>query len=113
MSDHAQRLRSFAGGGPPSGAGGRVARDGPVTTDQLTQAVLETENTYAHAAGTAAMGEVGSLWTVVGQDCKVHGVDALHIADASVMPTIIGLPTNTTTMMIAERCADFIKDIFE
>ncbi|WP_169338060.1 GMC family oxidoreductase [Nocardia vinacea] len=83
-----------------------------VTTGQLTQAVLEAKNTYAHAVGTAAMGEAGSPWAVVGQDCKVHGLDALYIADASVMPTIVGVPTNTTTMMIAERCADFIKDIF-
>ncbi|MGY4101510.1 GMC oxidoreductase [Nocardia sp. R16R-3T] len=49
---------------------------------------------------------------MVGQDGKVHGLDALYIADASVLPTLVGVPTYTTAMMIAERCAGFIEDTF-
>jgi len=31
------------------------------------------------------------------------------VADASIMPDVVRANTNVTTMMMAERCADFIK----
>jgi choline dehydrogenase-like flavoprotein len=34
----------------------------------------------------------------------------LRIADASVMPDVVRANTNVTTMMIAERAAEFIRD---
>jgi choline dehydrogenase-like flavoprotein len=47
--------------------------------------------------------------TVVDQWCRVHGISHLRVADASIMPDVVRANTNVTTMMIAERCADFIK----
>ena len=41
--------------------------------------------------------------------CHVHGLSGLWMADASIMPDVVRANTNVTTMMIAERCADFIK----
>ena len=38
----------------------------------------------------------------------VYGVEGLRVADASIMPLIIGGNTNAPTMVIGERCADFI-----
>jgi choline dehydrogenase len=55
------------------------------------------------------MGEAGLPWAVVDQRCAVHGVTGLHVVDASVMPSIPSVPTNLTTMMIAERCADLLR----
>ena len=40
---------------------------------------------------------------------KVRGVDGLWIADASVMPRLIGGNTNAPSIMIGERCADFVR----
>jgi choline dehydrogenase len=41
----------------------------------------------------------------VDAEVRVHGVDALRVADASVMPRLTSGNTNAPTYMIAERCA--------
>jgi choline dehydrogenase len=41
--------------------------------------------------------------------CRVHGLEGLWVVDASVMPDVILANTNATTIMIAERVADWIK----
>jgi choline dehydrogenase-like flavoprotein len=46
---------------------------------------------------------------VVDQHCRVHGLTGLRVADASVMPDVIRANTNATTIMIAERVADFMR----
>ncbi|KAL6874468.1 alcohol oxidase [Trichoderma longibrachiatum] len=47
---------------------------------------------------------------VVDQKLRVFGVDRLRIADASVFPKVPSGHTMAPTMMVAERCADFIKE---
>ena len=46
---------------------------------------------------------------VVDAQCRVYGVQALRVADASVMPKVPSANTNFPTIMVAERVADFIK----
>jgi choline dehydrogenase-like flavoprotein len=41
-------------------------------------------------------------------DLKVKGIDGLHIADASVFPSLITVNINCAVMMVAERAAEFI-----
>lgn len=61
---------------------------------------------YFHAAGTCAMGT--GTDAVVGPDLRVHGIERLRVADASVMPEITSANTRAPTMMIAEMAADLV-----
>ena len=54
------------------------------------------------------MGPLSDPLAVVDQYCRVHGLEGLRVIDASVMPEVTRANTNTTTIMIAERAADFI-----
>ena len=49
-------------------------------------------------------------WLWVDQFLNVRDVERLRVADASVMPDVIRANTNVTTMMIAERAAEFIRE---
>lgn len=64
-----------------------------------------TETVY-HPVGTCKMGQ--DEMAVVDAQLKVRGIENLRVADASIMPTIIGGNTNAPAMMIGARCADFI-----
>ena len=63
-------------------------------------------NTIFHPVGTARMG--ADPESVTDPALRVRGVEGLRIADASVMPTVIGGNTSAPTMMIAEKAADLI-----
>ena len=59
-----------------------------------------------HAVGTCRMGS--DERAVVDPELRVKGVTGLRVADASVMPSITGGNTNAPSIMIGERCAEFI-----
>jgi choline dehydrogenase len=78
----------------------------------IAQAVRGAPTTEAHPIGTCSMGPAGSSWGVVDQRGSVHGVEGLYVIDASIMPTLPVVPTNMTTIMLAERCADLMRESF-
>jgi choline dehydrogenase len=47
--------------------------------------------------------------SVVDERLRVHGIDRLRVADASIMPQITSANTNVTAMMIGEKCAAMVK----
>jgi choline dehydrogenase len=55
------------------------------------------------------MGPATDPLAVVDQYCRVHELQGLRVVDASVMPDVVRANTNATTIMIAERVADWIK----
>ena len=60
---------------------------------------------YYHPAGTCKMGPVSDPDAVVGANGRVHGIDGLYVADASVMPAVTSGNTNMPTAVIGERIA--------
>lgn len=76
------------------------------TDDELRAWIRSSVNTIFHPTGTCKMGT--DPMAVVDPELRVHGLEGLRVADASVMPRIIGGNTNAPTIMIAERCADFV-----
>jgi choline dehydrogenase len=78
-----------------------------VSIDTELRAYLRRSlGTYWHPAGTCAMGSEPDA--VVDLDLRVHGVDGLRVADASVMPSVPAANPNATVVAIAERAAEII-----
>ena len=82
--------------------------DDLATDDALDRWLLANVNTQHHSSGTCKMGPASDPMAVVDQYCRVHGVEGLRVVDASVMPDVVRANTNATTIMIAERVADWI-----
>ena len=74
--------------------------------DELETFVRRTASTTWHPSGTCKMGQ--DEMAVVDSQLRVHGIEALRVADASIMPTIVSGNTNAPTIMIAEKAADNI-----
>jgi choline dehydrogenase len=64
-------------------------------------------HTVYHPVGTCRMGV--DERAVVDPLLRVRGLDALRVADASIMPSITGGNTNAPAMMIGERCAEILR----
>lgn len=80
---------------------------GAQTDDELEVYVRNSASTNFHPAGTCKMGP-DPEHAVVAPSLKVHGVQNLRVADASIMPQVIGGNTHSPTVMIAEKAADLI-----
>jgi choline dehydrogenase len=87
-------------------------RPGPAATSDadLLAAARDLGTTIFHPVGTARMGTADDVGAVVDERLRVHGVDGLRIADASVMPRIVSGNTNSPTMVIAEKAARMILE---
>jgi choline dehydrogenase len=76
---------------------------------ELDAFIRETANLAMHPVGTCAIGQGRDA--VVDPQLKVIGVGRLRVVDASVMPTVPGGNTHASTVMIAEKAADMIRDL--
>jgi choline dehydrogenase len=70
----------------------------------------EYGSTAYHLIGTARMGPESDRSSVVSDQLLVHGLRGLRIVDASIMPSMPSANTYSSTMMIAEKASDMIRD---
>jgi choline dehydrogenase len=82
----------------------------PAPGEDWEEFALTTYDCYHHGVGTCKMGPADDNMSVVDHKLKVHGLENLYVADASVMPTVTHANTNISAIMIGERVSDFIKE---
>ncbi len=103
-----RRAREIAAAKPLADAIAEEIEPGPqVQTDgQILEYVRTMGTTTYHMAGTCKMGT--DAMAVVDERLRVHGVQGLRVADASIMPVIISGNTSVPCIMIGEKCADMV-----
>ena len=74
---------------------------------ELDALIRERADTVYHPVGTCRMGSDADA--VVDPRLKARSLDGLYIADASIMPRLVSGNTNAPSIMIGERCAEFVK----
>jgi choline dehydrogenase len=103
----------------------RVARSAPITANserlaglddatigsdaRLREYILANVGSFNHPCGTAPMGPASDPAAVADQHGRVHGIERLWIADASLMPRGVTVPPNLTIAVIGERIAAWIR----
>jgi len=91
--------------GPELTPGPSVGDD---NAEAIAASIASRVSTYHHPVGTCRMGADPDGGAVVDSRGRVHGIERLHVADASIMPTIPSANTNLPTIMVAERIAAWI-----
>ncbi|MCZ6633664.1 MAG: GMC family oxidoreductase N-terminal domain-containing protein [bacterium] len=83
-------------------------KDADLATDDALDAWMKRNvSTSHHISSTCKMGS--DPMAVVDQYGKVHGIENLRVADASIMPDCPRANTNVTSMVIGERVANFMR----
>ena len=77
-----------------------------INDEQITEYIKAKSETAYHPSCTLKMGV--DKMAVVNDKLKIHGLENIRVADASIMPEITSGNLNAPTLMIGERAADFI-----
>ena len=87
--------------------GEELAPGAHVQTDEdLVKWICNYAETTYHPVGTCKMG--ADPMAVVDDQLRVHGLQGLRVADASIMPTLTSGNTNAPSIMIGEKCAEMV-----
>ena len=76
--------------------------------ENLLEHARQSGNTTYHPIGTCRMGPSQRPGTVVDDQLKVHGIEGLRVADASIIPQMPAANINASALMIGEKAADMI-----
>jgi choline dehydrogenase len=103
-----RRSRELLAGAPLAKYRGVELFPGPQAQSdaELAEFVRARATVVYHPVGTCKMGH--DPLAVVDDALRVRGIEGLRVADASIIPTLIGGNTHAPAVMIAERCADMV-----
>ncbi|BAM87862.1 putative choline (or alcohol) dehydrogenase [Bradyrhizobium oligotrophicum S58] len=76
--------------------------------DEFLAAATQRATTTFHPGCSCRMGPADSTWATVDDQLRVHGLQGLRVADASIMPRMISANLNAATLMIGDKAADLI-----
>ncbi|WP_440106505.1 GMC family oxidoreductase [Acidovorax sp. BL-A-41-H1] len=76
--------------------------------EDLARLAGDIATTIFHPVGTTKMGRDGDPMAVLDPQLRVRGINGLRVVDAGAMPTITSGNTNSPTLMLAERAAEWI-----
>ncbi|MES2282604.1 MAG: GMC family oxidoreductase N-terminal domain-containing protein [Pseudomonadota bacterium] len=79
------------------------------TDEELARLAGDIATTIFHPVGTTKMGRDDDAMAVVDSHLRVRGIKGLRVVDAGVMPLITSGNTNSPTLMIAEKAAEWIQ----
>jgi choline dehydrogenase len=74
----------------------------PAPDDDMREHILSSYISYYHGVGTCRFGAADDPLAVVDPTLRVHGVDGLWVADASVLPTVPHANTNLAAILVGE-----------
>jgi choline dehydrogenase len=99
-------VRDFACQAPLAGL---IGEEISPTVGYKTPEDVRSDNLhYYHAVGTCKMGPASDPTAVVDAHGKVHGLDNLYVADASIMPVVPRANTNIPALVVGERIATWL-----
>ncbi|MDP6618441.1 MAG: GMC family oxidoreductase N-terminal domain-containing protein [Nitrospinota bacterium] len=101
-------VERLAGTGPMREFYGPLLQPGP--DEDWAAHARSNFDSFRHGVGTCAMGPASSETAVVDPRLRVHGMENLYIADASVIPVLPHAHTNHACMMIAERFCELLTE---
>jgi choline dehydrogenase len=78
--------------------------------EELAKLAGDIATTIFHPVGTTKMGQETDPMAVVDSRLRVMGVAGLRVVDAGIMPLITSGNTNSPTLMIAEKAAQWISE---
>src|SRR5581483_6851379 len=110
MTEGFRMIRRIVNTPPMDPLRGEEYSPGPqVSTDeQILDWIRNNSQTAYHPIGTCRMGPQGP-GTVVDDKLRVHGLEGLRVADASIFPTMPSGNTNAPSIMVGEKAADILK----
>jgi choline dehydrogenase len=110
MVDGFRMMRRIVEAGPMDALRGEEFSPGKAVAsdEEILGFIRGNAHTAYHPIGTARMGPPGPR-TVVDERLKVHGLEGLRVADASIFPTMPSGNTNAPCIMVGEKAADLIR----
>lgn len=107
LQEGVEMIRSVMANAKIASASNGELHPGPqFAGNALSDEIRNRATTVYHGVGSCRMGV--DERAVVDPELRVRGIEGLRVADASIMPSIVGGNTNAPSIMIGEKCAESI-----